>query len=152
MEKDEKTSSRESSFWEQLTVLLTIIGLWLALPATCGLMQRIVDNVALLELMKQHTFTIVKVALDSCLLGIYIFGLITLILLGGSAFLAARALATTSEVITIAGRKIDQVKTTRGGLFGILSETWKWVKSPKIWWESFKRILFGPPDIEQKDN
>ena len=119
MDRQEK----ENSFWEQFTFLLTIIGLWLALPATFELFQRIGDNIAQLGFFSEKTFTIIKIVLDGCLLGVYIIGLILLISIGGSAFLAARTISATGKAINV---------TKRRGLLNLLEGLWEIITLRKL--------------------
>jgi len=130
------TNTTESQLWEHITILLTVIGLWLALPATCGLLQRIVDSFISIESIKQNpnilnALTIGSIILDICLLGVYIFGFMGLISVGFSAILAARLwVATNRGLKTIAFR----------GIKNIFLDLWKWFLR---WfkWGTYKKFI-----------
>ena len=133
--------AREGRFWEQFTRLLTLIGLWLALPATCNLVQRLVDNLAGLQLFSDVVLAIIKIAVDGCLLSFYVVGLFFLMLLGSSTIVAAQAFTAT-------GKFVQDAKRERG-IRGFFLWVFSWF-SLKVWGKWFGEIWYGDDGYLQK--
>ena len=81
-EQDEKKFVSESERKEsqrRFEVLLALIGLWLALPQTCAIAQRIVDTLTSLDYFTETIAISIKLISDTCLFSFFIFGLVFLI-------------------------------------------------------------------------
>jgi hypothetical protein len=81
-EQDEKKLISENERKEnqrRFEVLLALIGLWLALPQTCAIAQRIVDTLTSLDYFTETIAISIKLLSDTCLFSFFIFGLVFLI-------------------------------------------------------------------------
>ena len=133
-QEDQNSTRHESRFWEQLSILLTVIGLWFALPATITLIQRIVDNAGSLAPAVQSTVTMIKIVLDTCLFGLYILGLLLLMVIGSTAVFTAQAARLTGDAL--------QKARKRKGIWGFIKDLFSWLHWKK-WWDLFKEYIFG---------
>jgi hypothetical protein len=95
----DRFKQREETYDRRVTTLLTLIGLWLALPATCSLLQRIVDTLTSLNAFSKNASIVAKLVADSCLLGIYIVGLLLLIGVGFMGWLATKTKDVISDTV-----------------------------------------------------
>ncbi len=149
MGKEEKEGQKihqtQERFWRRLTTLLTILGLWLALPATCGLFQRIVDNLTQLDPFFSTTVAITtKIISDSCLMIIYIVGLVTLVIIGFTTFIAANAIDTLTDSL----RAMVNDPTLKDRLTNTKDRATNWFHDLL---EKFKRKLKKPSSEKKVD-
>lgn len=98
-EKQTKLKERQEIYRFRVNTLLTLIGLWLALPATCGLLQRMTDNLTSLDAFSKNMAIIIKLTLDSFLLVFYIIGLLLLLFIGFTGLAAVRAKAALEDTV-----------------------------------------------------
>jgi hypothetical protein len=105
--------------WE--IMLLTTIGLFLALPASCNLIQRIVDNLTSFDVIQHNTSLIIKLSTDICLGIFYFFGLIALVFFGFSAYTALRSIDTLGPTFKVASEWVVNKSP------GFLEKTLMWL-------------------------
>lgn len=93
MDAQTKKQQRRETYQFRVNTLLTLIGLWLALPTTCGVLQRMADTLTSLTMISAYTNAVViaKFIIDVGLLCFYGFGIALLIFIGVTGWIAHKA-------------------------------------------------------------